>query len=525
MFSSAAIPGDTRAPSSRWPHPVVAAALSAIVPGLGQIAAGHRRRGWWYIGLTALFVVPAAVLFVMVFYVTGIGLAIDISRPFFRNPDLLLALLAANAASLAFRVMAAVDAYLLAAGPGRRGRVATGVTVAGLALVLLLTAVPHVWVGHRNLLLHDLLTHDFATDPNQAATTTITTTPPTTVLDGISTTTAAPTTTTAAPTTTTTTRPDPFADGDRVNVLLLGSDAGIGRTGVRTDTMIVLSVDPETGWTAMFGIPRNFIRLPIPPDHPAYPLWPDGVWGDPSNLAWGVYAYGLNNPELFAGANTGGDAAKTILGNLLGLEVDYFAMVDLQGFADIVDALGGVEITVTERIYDDDYTHPGEPTTVIDFPPGTYHMDGRDALAFARSRHQADDFARMGRQRCVLEALAREADPVRLLRELPALVPAIQASVVTDIPMAIVPDFLDVLSKVDTTQIVSIRFMPNAPEFAGTSSSYVAYRIQGYNVPNVELIRERVVIATTRPPFEAIIELNLQALDTVCGVTPLPPVE
>jgi len=67
--------------------------------------------------------------------------------------------------------------------------------------------------------------------------------------------------------------------------------------------------------------------------------------------------------------------------------------------------------------------------------------------------------------------------------------------------------------------------MPNAPEFAGTSSSYVAYRIQGYNVPNVELIRERVVIATTRPPFEAIIELNLQALDTVCGVTPLPPVE
>jgi len=298
---------------------VVAAALSAIVPGLGQIAAGHRRRGWWFIGLTALFVVPAAVLFVMVFYVTGIGLAIDISRPFFRNPDLLLALLAANAASLAFRVMAAVDAYLLAAGPGRRGRVATGVTVAGLALVLLLTAVPHVWVGHRNLLLHDLLTHDFATDPNQAATTTITTTPPTTVPAGISTTTAAPTTTTAAPTTTTTTRPDPFADGDRVNVLLLGSDAGIGRTGVRTDTMIVLSVDPETGWTAMFGIPRNFIRLPIPPDHPAYPLWPDGVWGDPSNLAWGVYAYGLNNPELFAGANTGGDAAKTILGNLLGL--------------------------------------------------------------------------------------------------------------------------------------------------------------------------------------------------------------
>jgi LCP family protein required for cell wall assembly len=357
---------------------------------------------------------------------------------------------------------------------------------------------------------------DFVTDPDQTATTT--TYPATTIPGGTSaSTTAAITTPTTTPTTTTT-RPDPFGDGERVNLLLLGSDAGIGRTGVRTDTMIVLSVDPETGWTAMFGIPRNFIRLPIPPDHPAYPLWPDGLWGDPSNLAWGVYAYGLATPELFNGPNTGGDAAKTIFGSLLGLEVDYFAMVDLQGFADIIDALGGVDITVTQRVYDTNYTHPGEPTRVIDFAPGTYHMNGRDALAFARSRQGSDDFDRMGRQRCVLEALARQADPVNLLRELPDLVPAIEASVTTDIPMAIVPDFLDVLSRVDTTQIVSIRLMPNAPEFQGTTTSYVAYRIQGYNVPNVELIRDRVVIATTLPPLEAIAELNLQALDSTCGV-------
>jgi anionic cell wall polymer biosynthesis LytR-Cps2A-Psr (LCP) family protein len=145
-------------------------------------------------------------------------------------------------------------------------------------------------------------------------------------------------------------------------------------------------------------------------------------------------------------------------------------------------------------------------------------MDGHNALAFARTRHDADDFDRMGRQRCVLEALAREADPISLLRELPSLVPAIEGSVITDIPVANFPDFLQLLSKVDTTQIVSMRFMPNAPEFAGTATSYVAYQVQGYNVPNAELIRRRVEIATTLPPLEAIEALGLEPLDLVCGV-------
>ena len=501
-----------------WPHPLVAAALSAVIPGLGQLAAGARRRGWWFIAITALFVLPAVVLLLLVFYVKGLDLAIDISRPFFERPGLLLVLLAANVIALAFRVMTAVDAYLLAGGSISGGFVTTAVGTAGLTLILFLTVLPHVWIGERNVVLYDALTYDYASDPNQATTTT--TQPPTTTTAGTATTVDPGPTTTTLAATTTTTQPDPFADGGRVNVLLLGSDAGIGRTGVRTDTMIVISVDPETGWTAMFSIPRNFIKLPIPPDHPAHPLWADGAWGDPSNLAWGVYAYGLANPQLFNGPNTGGDAAKVILGNLLGLDVDYFAMVDLQGFADVVDALDGVDITVTTRLYDPAYTHPGEEPRVIDFQPGTYHMDGRDALAYARSRTMSDDFNRMGRQRCVLEALARQSDPVELLRQLPSLVPAIQASVITDIPIAQIPDFLDLLSVADLQNIVSIRLMPNAPEFAGTAASYVAYRISGYNVPNVDFIHERVDIATTLPPDEAIVALNLQAgLTETCGVS------
>lgn len=500
---------------------MVAALLSAIVPGLGQIYAGHRRRGWVYLAITAVVALPALALLLLVFYVTGIDLALDLSRPFFRNPDLLLWLLGANVVLIEFRAMSVADAFLLASPP-RRLPGATGgartAAAAGLVALLAMTAIPHVWIGHRNVVLYDLLTHDFATDDRQTATTTTTTIPPTTTTDG-SGTTAATTTTTTTPTTTTSTLPEAFAGGDRVNVLLMGSDAGVGRVGVRTDTMIIVSVDPETGWTSMFSIPRNFIKLPIPADHPAHPLWADGAWGDPANLAWGVYAYGLANPQLFTGANTGGDAAKVILGNLVGLEIDFFAMVDLQGFVDIIDALGGVDITVTTRLTDT-YQNPDGSSGTLDLEPGTYQMDGETALVFARSRSQSDDFTRMGRQRCVLEALARQADPISLLRELPTLAPAIEASVITDIPMAVVPDFLDLLSIVDTTKIVSMRFMPNAPEFAGTPTSYVAYRIQGYNVPNVDLIRERVTIATSLPPEEAILALNLQPLDQQCGVAP-----
>jgi len=508
--------GEGRTPPRRGrrPIPLVAAALTAVIPGLGHLYAGDRRRGWWLIGITGAVVIPSAFLFAMVFYVTGVDLALDLARPFFEHPGLLVALLAINGLLVAFRAAAVVDAFMFARGlrtaPGPWGLF--GLT-AGMALILIATAIPHGWVGERNLALYDLLTHDFTTDPGQSTTTTSSTTPPSTVPGSTTTSTTTP------PTTTTTTRPDPFEGEDRVNVLLLGSDAGPGRTGVRTDTMIVVSIDPETGWTAMFSIPRNFIRLPIPQGHPDRANWPDGLWGDPGNLVWAVYAYGLAHPELYDGPNSGGTAAKTIFGNLVGLEVDYFAMVNLHGFVDIVDALGGVDVTVTRRIYDAEYPHEDGYLIEIEFLPGTYHFDGHQALAFARTRHDADDFDRMGRQRCVLEALAREADPVSLLRQLPDLVPAIERSVITDIPVARFPDFLELLSRMNTDEIVSMRFMPNAPEFTGTATSYVAYQVSGYNVPNVDLIRQRVEIATTQPPLEAIAELNLQPLDEVCSGT------
>ncbi|MFH1103819.1 MAG: hypothetical protein V1757_02580, partial [Actinomycetota bacterium] len=111
MSSAASAPRAAR--GRRAPRPLVAALLSAIIPGLGHIYAGWRRRGWIFIAITALVVVPVAVLGVFVFFVSGLSLAVTLSRPFFEHPALLLVLLSANAVLLAFRVAVVIDAYLV----------------------------------------------------------------------------------------------------------------------------------------------------------------------------------------------------------------------------------------------------------------------------------------------------------------------------------------------------------------------------------------------------------------------------
>jgi LCP family protein required for cell wall assembly len=400
-----------------------------------------------FIAVTIAIGIPVAVLTAMVFYVEGLDLAVDLARPFFEHPSLLLVLLAINGLLLLFRVIAVVDAFLL---PVRRAPVKRGagrvspLAVAGVALILVAVVLPHGWVAGRNLALYDLFTYDFTADPAQVTTTApVTTVPATTTTAADETSTTTSSTTTTSTTTTTTTIPDPFDGFGRVNVLLMGGDSGVGRRGIRTDTMIVVSIDPQTGATAMFSVPRNNVQLPIPEDIPAYDAY--GCHCYPG-LANEIYQYGLANPEGFPGGpNTGGNASKAILGNLLGLEIHFFALVDLQGFVDVIDALGGVTITVTERVYDGHYPHEDGSREVIDIQPGVYDMDGHLALAYARSRRTSDDYDRMGRQRCVIEAVAEQADPISLLRRLPDLVPAIQGSVVTDIPTADIPDFLDFL--------------------------------------------------------------------------------
>ena len=502
----------------RRPSPLLAAGLSALIPGAGQWYAGARRRGLWLIAAAVAMATPALVVVLLLFgpwEVSSIGLAVDIVRPFFRNPALVLGLLAAIVALLAFRAFAVIDAFL-AARPSRwTGRGLAGAAL-GMALILALAAWPHAWAGVQALALHDFLTTDFSADPGQAATTTTTTTAATTTTapPGTTSSSAAPTTTTTMATTTTT-EPDPFDGAERITIALLGGDAGPDRTGIRTDTMIVVSVEVATGRTAMFSVPRNQVQWPVPEDIPAYDAWEAHRYPEITNT---IYAYGLAHPDLFpGGANSGGMAVRQILGYGLGLPIDYFAVVDLLGFIDLVDALGGIDIYVTKPVYDPRQVWPDGTVVDVNIPVGQYHFDGRTALAYARVRHQDDDYHRMDRQRCVLEAAAAQADPFTLLRRLADILPVIEENLRTDIPVARFPDLIELLGKVDTGSIVSVRFVPYAPELAGTGTSYtLGTDSRGYWIPNLDLIRATVQTAINSPPEEAMEELNLPSLEEEC---------
>ena len=126
-------------------------------------------------------------------------------------------------------------------------------------------------------------------------------------------------------------------------------------------------------------------------------------------------------------------------------------MIDLDGFRDLVDALGGVKIRVRERIVDE-VTRPawGETNPRINVYPGrTYHFDGRTALAYVRSRKDSDDYTRMHRQRCFLTAIANQLDVVSVLRNFSALASIVESSVQTDIPRDQLPDLIRLIGRLD----------------------------------------------------------------------------
>lgn len=493
-------------PPARRPNPFVAAALSAVIPGAGQWYVGSRHRAKVFLLVTVALVMPAILLYVMVFYVSGIGFAVTLSRPFFENPELLGLLLVANAALLVFRALVVVEAFLSARGRAIGGAASAGAVMVGLAFVLFLTAVPHYWVGERNLAMYTAFTHDYNADPGQVDIADVTTT-----------------TGSGASAVTTTTQPQSsaFPQDGRVNLLLLGGDSGVGREGVRTDSMIVLSIDPRTGWTAMFGIPRNLRRVPLPPDHAASNWWGDSCPGCYPQLLNLLYGDGLARPDLWGGPNSGANAMKETVGHLLGIDIHYYALVDLVGFISIVDAIGGIDIEVPRRVYNEAYNFaPGEENQVLDIPQGLNHFDGRLALAYSRSRADSNDFDRMSRQRCVLQAIAEQTDPVTAIRELPTLVDVITENVFTDIPISAIPDFIGLLEKFEPEEVVSVRYMPDAPEFAGTAISYIAeWTPDRYPIPDRDFIAERTEIALSLPPLEAIEVLGLQKIEDVCKIS------
>jgi polyisoprenyl-teichoic acid--peptidoglycan teichoic acid transferase len=453
-------PGGRPSSRDRRGRPLVAALLSCLVPGVGQLYLGHRRRG------TAMLVVTVLCLAVAV----GLWSEPSALSRMLLEPRALLALLVADAGLLVFRVVAVLDAYLLARRDGPPPPAAAGWrrgAAAGLVVVVALTVAPHAAAAYYDLQAHDLLTSVFAgEDPQWHG------------------------------------RPrDRHETGNglitaipgRVTVLLLGGDAGPGRRGLRTDTMMVASLEVASGKLSLFGLPRNLVQVPLP-DGPAADYF--GECRCFPRLLNELYAFAEDErPDLFPNSRRPGIAAVAgVAEELLGLPIDHYALVDLLGFVDVVDALGGVTVNNRKplRIEIDRLGRPG-PHPGFELQPGRHRLNGYSALAYSRSRETTSDYDRMQRQRCVIGSLARQTEPTQLLAAFPRLVKVLKRSVATDIPASRLPTLLEAAGD-QPVKVSAVGFTP---------PSYNAGWSSGYPIPNVHKIRSTVDRMTRPTPVTA----------------------
>ena len=269
---------------------------------------------------------------------------------------------------------------------------------------------------------------------------------------------------------------DPWHGRDRVNVLLLGGDSGPYRDGTRTDTMILASLDTRTGRTVTFGLPRNLMDVPFPARSPLHQLYPDGFTGEGDPGSWMLNAVYREIPILHphvlgTSANEGADAIKQAVQGATGLPVDYYVLIDFTGFREIVQAMGGITVNVNVPVAINGQTDAGIPPTGYIEPGPNQHLDGFHALWYARGRYGADDYQRMSRQRCVVNAIIDQANPWNMLRRYQALASAGSKVVRTDIPQELLRAFVELALKAKDHRAKSVLFRsssdfnPGAPDF------------------------------------------------------------
>ena len=381
------------------------------------------------------------------------------------QPSWLIALLVLDGLLLTFRFACVVDAYRLgASGPPGTALAPPQPTlaVAGLGLVLVATILPHAVVGYYDFQAYDLLTSVFPEQPGLEASS-------------------------GSPEANGTSYSSYSSLPGRITILLVGGDAGPGRTGLRADTVIVASIQPASGRVVLFGLPRNLIRVPLP----AGPGRAFGCRCFPRPLNE-LYTFAEEHPALFPGHGPPGvNALRGAAEQLLGIHIDYHAMVDLKGFVDVVNALGGVTIWITEPIHveiDQLGAGPGGPA--YELGTGRRHLDGLTALAYARSRKTTSDYDRMRRQRCLLGGLARQVDAGRMLRAFPSLVRVAKRDVSTDIPLDQLPNLVSAARR-QRPRVKAIGFTP--PDYV------VGWASGGYPVPDVARIQQTVRTALRAP--------------------------
>ncbi|MDQ6715107.1 MAG: LCP family protein [Actinomycetota bacterium] len=404
----------------------------AIVPGAGLTRTRHRLFGWILLAVCLVGLV-AGLLLVRAKGLMGAALGVAV------NPDLLLAIAGLAAVGGLVWIFSVVltnrESEPTDADPRSRFalRLFTG-------LVCVLVALPTIQVVRYASIQRDVVGSVFsrgslpqdnpsAARPNQTAA-------------------------------------DSWKDVARVNMLLLGSDAGSDRTGVRTDSMVVASIDTKTGNTALISIPRSLQRVPFPASNPLRKLYPNGYYcpdakpGDEC-LINGVWALAEQHKDLFKNdKNPGLTTIRGVISEVTGLSIDDTTVVDLAGFQSLVDAMGGVRVNVTERLPVNGYHTASGAIAGVEgwIEPGNQLLDGYHALWFARSRLTTDDYSRMRRQRCLIGTILDQVNPGTMLGKYPQLAQVAKNNIQTDINVADLPAWVDLVQRIQKGSITSLTF-------------------------------------------------------------------
>ena len=456
-------PAATRAPSigaastGDFRRTVIFTIAGTVLPGLGLIAAKRRVIGGIILGIFGAIVVG-----------TAIWAAVDLKsllsvavRPELLNPLSICLIVVA----LIWVGVVLASHLSLRSSPTRTQRITGGILVGVLSFAV---AAPMAVAARYSYDQASLVSKVFKSEKNTKSATRPTIT---------------------APKPGQTQSQNPWAGKPRLNILLLGGDAGPGRVGTRTDTVILASIDTKTGNTTLFSLPRNTGRMPFPTDSPLHRYYPYGFTnGNGNDAEYFLNAIYDNVPRrvprdvLGPTDNLGADVLKLSVGEALGLKVDYYVLINLQGFEKLINALGGITVNINTYI-------PIGGNTDLHIPPKAYlhpgpkqHLNGKDALWYARGRYGSDDFARMDRQRCVINAMIKQANPANVLARYEDITKAGKDIVLTDIPREVLPIMVDLSLRVKNGNVRSIVFKHGVAGFSSPD-------------PDFTLMRHRVKVA------------------------------
>ncbi len=401
---------------------LAATLASAFVWGVAHLMAGRRVAGALLMGLFAVLVAGGVVAVVDFPHQLR---EVALRRDWLAGTAVALIVLAAVWAAIVVRSYQVVRPRGMGLGP----RVLAGTLVLLLALGV---CAPPLWAARDAYTLRDTISTIFHGDAHAPA------------------------------------RPidesDPWKDRPRVNILLLGGDGAGDRVGIRTDSMTVASVDTKTGDTVLLSLPRNLQDFPVIPRLRS--RWPDGFTGvgapGDQGLLNEMFQDAEDDPSLVPGygkGRRGPELVREEISYLIGQPIDYYILVNLFGFADLVDAMGGVEVHITHDIPYGGPEDGSAPTGVL--KAGDRKLNGKQALWYGRSRTASSDFVRMGRQKCLMKDIAEQADPQKVLTRFQQLAAATKKTISTDIPADLLPALVKLSETVKHgAQISSLMFVP-----------------------------------------------------------------